>query len=146
MKVYYTKYEPAAASVSDLIDIYTDEDVVLPYNKLIYIPLDLYLELDTKEKAIILPRSSTFKRYGFILVNSVGIVDPSFNYNQVQLLVFRLQQDGEDTPLLHIPEGTRLAQLMSIKFNALEHEVSKSSKSKLIKLALNSKKGFGSTG
>jgi dUTP pyrophosphatase len=42
------------------------------------IPLGIAMELPKGYEAIILPRSSTFKKYGIIMTNSAGVIDSSY--------------------------------------------------------------------
>ena len=60
-------------------------------NKLL--PLGISMELPKYFEANILPRSSSFKRFGFMLLNSMGIIDSSYCGNKdewmVNLLFFK---------------------------------------------------------
>lgn len=69
------------------------------------IPLGIAMQLPSGMEAHVLPRSSTFKRYGLLLVNSQGIIDGSYC------------GDGDEwkypvigTRKVTIPKGTRIAQ------------------------------------
>lgn len=42
------------------------------------IPLGVAMELPHGYEALVAPRSSTFKKYGLILANSIGIIDESY--------------------------------------------------------------------
>ena len=43
------------------------------------LPLGVAIELPKGYEAIVLPRSSTFKKYGLIMTNSAGVIDESYN-------------------------------------------------------------------
>ena len=63
---------------SDWIDLRAAEDVVLKKGDFKLIPLGVAIELPKGYEAHVAPRSSTFKNFGVIQANSVGIVDESY--------------------------------------------------------------------
>lgn len=63
---------------SDWIDLRSAEDVLLQAGQYKRISLGVSMELPEGYEAHILPRSSTFERYGILLVNGMGIVDGSY--------------------------------------------------------------------
>ncbi len=62
----------------DWVDLRCAEDTHLKAGEFKYIPLGVAMELPTGYEAIVVPRSSTFKKYGIIQVNSVGVIDNSY--------------------------------------------------------------------
>lgn len=64
---------------SDWIDLRSAEDVVLKKGEFKLISLGISMKLPKGYEAHIVPRSSTFKNFGIIQVNSVGIVDYSYS-------------------------------------------------------------------
>ena len=52
-------------------------DVIFP--KVVNIPLGIAVQLPKGYEAIIVPRSSTFSKYGIICVNSLGIIDYTYS-------------------------------------------------------------------
>lgn len=60
------------------IDVYANEDVFVRLGESAMIPLGFALELPLGWEAHIAPRSSTFKTWGIIQTNSVGVVDDTF--------------------------------------------------------------------
>ena len=52
-------------------------DVIFP--KVVNIPLGIAMQLPKGYEAIIVPRSSTFSKYGIICVNSLGIIDYTYS-------------------------------------------------------------------
>lgn len=64
---------------SDWIDLRSAEDVVLKKGEFKLISLGVSMKLPKGYEAHIVPRSSTFKNFGIIQVNSVGIVDYSYS-------------------------------------------------------------------
>lgn len=69
------------------------------------LPLGIAVKLPKGYEAHILPRSSTFKRYGIILANSEGIIDNSYSGNNDQWMF-----PAVSTRKVTIPKGTRIAQ------------------------------------
>ena len=65
-------------NVGDWIDLRAAEDVVMKAGEYRMIPLGVAMELPKGYEAIVAPRSSTFKKYGIISANSIGIIDEAF--------------------------------------------------------------------
>lgn len=63
----------------DWIDMRAAEDVFIPQGEYKMFSLGVSMELPKGYEAIVAPRSSTFKNYGIILVNSIGVIDNSYN-------------------------------------------------------------------
>lgn len=112
------------------------------------IPLGVAIKLPKGMEAYILPRSSTFKKYGLIQVNSKGVID--FTYSG--------ENDEWKLPVIAtrtvtIPKGTRICQFrIQLSQKATAWQKLKWLFSSAIKLqqvpTLNSdsRGGFGSTG
>ena len=62
----------------DWIDLRARETVHLKQGEYKQIPLNVAIELPKGYEALVLPRSSTFERYGVICVNSMGVIDNSY--------------------------------------------------------------------
>ena len=62
---------------SDWIDLRASETVELKAGEFKLIPLGVAMELPKGYEAHVVPRSSTFKNYGLLQVNSCGIIDGS---------------------------------------------------------------------
>jgi dUTP pyrophosphatase len=76
------------------------------------IPLGVAMELPMGYEALVAPRSSTFNKYGIILVNSIGVIDESYH------------GDGDEWHFLayaicdtYIPKNERICQ-----FRIIEHQ------------------------
>ena len=63
---------------SDWIDLRAAEDVELKAGEFKLIPLGIAMELPRGYEAHIVPRSSTFKNFGIIQTNHMGVVDESY--------------------------------------------------------------------
>lgn len=65
-------------SKGNWIDVYANEDVFVLKNHSKTIPLGFALELPKGWEGHLAPRSSTFKTWGIIQTNSVGVVDDTY--------------------------------------------------------------------
>ena len=68
----------AVAGKSDWIDLHAAEEVILQAGEFRLIPLGVAMALPEGYEAHIVPRSSTFKNYGILQTNSMGVVDSSY--------------------------------------------------------------------
>ena len=68
----------AVAGKSDWIDLHAAEEVTLKAGEFRLIPLGVAMALPEGYEAHIVPRSSTFKNYGILQTNSMGVVDCSY--------------------------------------------------------------------
>lgn len=64
--------------VGNWMDLRAGEDVTLKAGQYYNIPLGVAMELPKGYEAIVAPRSSTFKKYGILMANSIGIIDESY--------------------------------------------------------------------
>lgn len=96
--------------VGDWIDLRAAEDVDMKAGEFKMFPLGVAMQLPEGYEAIIAPRSSTFKKYGVILVNSIGIIDESYcgDNDQWHFLAFAVR----DT---HISKNDRICQFRILK-------------------------------
>lgn len=65
--------------VGDWIDLRAAEDVTIKYGKSELISLGVSMKLPKGYEAHIVPRSSTFKTWGIIQTNSMGVIDNSYS-------------------------------------------------------------------
>lgn len=65
-------------SCGDWIDLRAAEDTEIYAGEYKMIPLGVAMELPLGYEALVAPRSSTFKKYGVLLSNSIGIIDESY--------------------------------------------------------------------
>ena len=120
---------------SDWIDLRASEDVVLKKGEFKLIPLGIAMKLPEGYEAHVVPRSSTFKNFGVIMTNSVGIIDNSYcgDGDQWHFPAHAIR----DT---EIHKNDRICQFRIIKnqpvieFDEVEH------------LEFGNRGGFGSTG
>lgn len=69
---------------SNWIDLRVSEDISLNTGEYKLIPLGVAMKLPDGFEAIVAPRSSTFKNFGIIMTNSIGIIDNSYSGNNDQ--------------------------------------------------------------
>lgn len=94
----------------DWIDLRAAEDVEIKAGEYKMIPLGVAMELPKGYEAIVAPRSSTFKKYGVILVNSIGVIDESYcgDNDQWQFLAYATRDTA-------IPKNERICQFRILK-------------------------------
>ncbi len=63
---------------SDWIDLRAAEDVVLKQGEFKLISLGISMKLPEGYEAHVVPRSSTFKNFGIIQTNSMGVIDETY--------------------------------------------------------------------
>ena len=63
---------------SDWIDLRAAREVVLKKGDFALIPLGVAMELPKGYEAHVVPRSSTFKNFGIIQTNHMGVIDESY--------------------------------------------------------------------
>ena len=98
--------------VGDWVDLRCAEDTILKGGEYKMIPLGVAMELPMGYEALVAPRSSTFKKYGMILVNSIGVIDESYHGDgdEWHFLAYAMR----DT---YIPKNERICQ-----FRIIEHQ------------------------
>lgn len=97
---------------SDWIDLRAAEDVTLKAGEFRLIPLGISMELPAGYEAHVVPRSSTYKNFGIIQTNHMGVIDESYCGDQDQW--FFPAYALRDT---QIREGDRICQ-----FRIMEHQ------------------------
>lgn len=59
-------------------DLYANKDMFIPEGEKAMIPLGVAMQLPEGYEAYVVPRSSTFKTWGIIQTNHIGIIDNSY--------------------------------------------------------------------
>lgn len=76
---YVLDIKPIEVSdTGDWIDLRAGKDIELEQFEYAQIPLGVCMQIPKGYTAIIAPRSSTFKKWGIIQVNSIGVIDESY--------------------------------------------------------------------
>lgn len=78
VKYHADIYKIEQSDIGDWIDLRAAKDVELKTGEYRLIPLGVSIKLPRGYEALIAPRSSTFKHYGIIQTNSIGIIDGSY--------------------------------------------------------------------
>ena len=71
----------------DWIDLRSNENISLRKGDFVLIPLGVGMKLPDGYEAHLVPRSSTFKNWGIIQTNSVGIIDNSYSGDNDQWMM-----------------------------------------------------------
>ena len=120
---------------SDWIDLRCAEDITLEAGEFRLIPLGVAIALPEGYEAHIVPRSSTFKNYGILQANSMGVVDCSYCGDNAQW-----RRPAYATRPVTIEKNARICQFRlmrnqpQLQFTRVEH------------LDGPDRGGFGSTG
>ena len=72
------KQDYIGGNKSDWIDLRAAKDVELKAGEFKLIPLGIAMKLPKGYEAHVVPRSSTFKNFGIIQVNSMGVIDGTY--------------------------------------------------------------------
>ncbi|WP_219620983.1 dUTP diphosphatase [Bacillus sp. V3-13] len=86
---YFNKELPKITKIDkgDWIDLRAAKTVELKKDEFTLIPLGVAMELPNNFEAHVVPRSSTFKNYGIIATNSMGVVDESYKGDNDQWFI-----------------------------------------------------------
>ena len=120
---------------SDWIDLRAAEEVEMKAGEFRLISLGISVKLPEGYELIIAPRSSTYKNFGLIQTNSIGVVDESYCGDDD---ILRMPVKADRNTVIHVND--RICQFRIIKhqpkitFEEVEH------------LSDTSRGGFGSTG
>ena len=80
IKYFTDKIEKLAyiGGKSDWVDLRSAEDVTLKRGEFKLIPLGIAMELPKGYEAHVVPRSSTYKNFGVIQTNHMGVIDETY--------------------------------------------------------------------
>ena len=142
MKIKYFEGATKLKKISkgNWIDVYASKDVFVPLNERAMIPLGFALELPKGWEGHLAPRSSTFKTWGIIQTNSVGVVDDTYigDNDQWHMPVYCLDSKNEGGTW--IKQGDKIGQFRIM-------EVMPEIEFEEVEVFNNSDRGgFGSTG
>lgn len=122
-------------SGGDWIDLRIAEDVTLKAGEFKLIPLGVAMMLPKGYEALVISRSSTFKKYGIIQANSIGLIDEAYCGNNDEW-----KFPAYATRDIEIPKNTRICQ-----FRIIEHQPPVGIV-EVTELSEINRGGFGSTG
>ena len=121
--------------VGDWVDLRVALDTYMTEGELYHIPLGVAMQLPEGYEALVIPRSSTFKKYGIVQANSVGLIDEAYcgDSDEWHFPAYATRET-------FIPKNTRICQFRiqkhqpTIMLKEVEH------------LGNENRGGFGSTG
>ena len=121
---------------SAAFDIATSEDSEIAPKEIKLLRTGLVIETPPGHFLMIAPRSSTPRKKGLSVPQSIGIVDPDFSgpKDEIMLQVYNFTEHA-----VSVKKGERLAQGLFLKSDRVEWE-------EIDKLNKKSRGGFGSTG
>ena len=108
---YFSDIQPIEKiAIGDFIDLRSAEDIDLDAGDFAIIKLGVGMKLPEGYEAHVVPRSSTYKKWGIIQTNSVGIIDNSYSGDNDQWMMPVLAM--RDT---HISKNDRVCQFRIVK-------------------------------
>lgn len=120
---------------SDWIDLRASEEVELKAGEFKLIPLGVAMQLPEGYEAHLVPRSSTYKTWGLIQTNSMGVIDCSYSGDND---MWRMPVYATRDTVVHVNDRIAQFRIMEnqpkIVFDEVEH------------LENTDRGGFGSTG
>ncbi len=81
IKYHTTGNKIAKIKFGDWIDLSSSEDVIINRGQFKLISLGISMKLPDGYEAHVVPRSSTFKTWGILQTNSMGVIDNSYSGN-----------------------------------------------------------------
>ena len=128
-------------AVGDWIDLRAAEECYLRKGEFALISLGVSMKLPEGYEAHVVPRSSTFKKWGIIQTNHMGVIDNSYcGTNDVWKFPALCLNPTEHSVFSHIRKGDRICQFRIVR-NQPEIEFEE-----VEVLEDTNRGGFGSTG
>ena len=136
IKYFTDGIELEKLAIGDWIDLKVAKDIFIRSQDFALVPLGVAMKLPDGYEAIVVPRSSTFKKHGILQTNSMGIIDNSYCGDNDQWYFPALNFFGNVT----LKKGMRICQFrIQKKMPEIEFEV-------VTRLEDKDRGGFGSTG
>ena len=123
------------AGKSDWIDLRASEEVELKAGDFKLIPLGVAMEIPEGYEAHLVPRSSTFKTWGLLQTNSMGVIDRSYCGDED---MWRMPVYATRDTVIHVNDRIAQFRIMENQPRIVFDEVES--------LGNTSRGGFGSTG
>lgn len=122
------------------MDLHADETVYLRPNEPQVVKTGLFVELPPGCEAQIRSRSGLALKYGIVVLNSPGTIDPAYRGEIGVILCWNGHSQVADQPFL-IEKGMRIAQMIVSRYEPISFEESKD-----LSESSRGSGGFGSTG
>ena len=97
-------------------DIATYEQTTVAPFSTAYIPTGLKVQMPKNEFLMIVPRSSLFKKYHLIILNSFGVIDSDFYNNSDNEGHFMIVVLNLSTEPITVPAGEKIVQGIFVKY------------------------------
>lgn len=134
IKVLDKACKPLIENNGNFVDLRARETIEYKKGDFLLIPLGVCIALDTRTFGMLVPRSSTFKNYGLLQTNSVGIIDDTYCGDTDEwLLPVYCTRDGR------VCKGDRVCQFAPMRTEPVLYEF-------VEHLGGVSRGGFGTTG
>lgn len=98
------------------LDLSSADTVEFPFQKFVQIRTGVAVEIPEGHVGLVFPRSSTFRRYGIIFGNHVGVIDSGYR-GELLVQAFRVVPDPAQK---FLNSGTKFAQLVVVPFVRFE--------------------------
>lgn len=139
--IYHADHQPIAYAIGTHhhigLDLATQEEVTIEGMSYAEIDFKVVLEPVAGYWLMMVPRSSTFKKWGIIQANGVGVIDPAYcgPTDTVKGLFYNVHPED-----VTIPAGTRIVQIVMMPqaFATVMHKTATPERA--------SRGGIGSTG
>ena len=120
IKIHYFSPDAPRLKITDKgdwIDLYCAETMELHAGDFTLVPLGVSMQLPAGYEARTAPRSSTFRRWGILQANSVGVIDSDYARSDNEGHIFlRMTNDSREGKGLRIAAGTAFAQGIFLPF------------------------------
>lgn len=134
IKYHVEGIEISKIPIGDWVDLRSAEDASINRGDFKLISLGVSMKLPEGYEAHVVPRSSTFKTWGILQTNSMGVIDNSYSGNgDIWRFPLYATKDTE------IKKGDRICQFRIMKKSNMKFET-------VDDLGDNNRGGFGSTG
>ena len=100
----------------DWIDLRSAEEVHMKAGEFKLISLGISIKIPEMFEMWLAPRSSTFKKFGIIQTNSIGIIDSDYYDNESNEGHFYFQYYNFNKEELHVKKGDVIGQVIFMKF------------------------------
>lgn len=117
------------------LDLFVREDTLVLPNTVTLVPLNVAIELEDGQVAFLIARSSTARKFGISLANSVGVIDSDYcgDDDEIKAAVINFKPES-----VLIRKGDKIAQLVIVNYTSVKLDEVDSLNNK-------SRGGFGTT-
>ena len=120
VKILYHNQEYKLKQFGDWIDLAVAQNYYIFNGESKLLDLGVSIKLPKYYEVLLVPRSSTYKKYGLIQTNHVGVIDNAYcgNGDIWMMPVLRIASNHMDSQVITINKNTRVAQFrIQLKMN-----------------------------